>query len=215
VNRTPSSTTPSTAVRATDGAGAPGISPSVTGVVLAGGRGSRMGGIDKGLLAHAGRTLVEHQLDLLRPQVGALMISANRNLDRYAAFGVPVIPDPVADFPGPLAGMLAALRAADTPWVVCVACDTLGLPGTLVRRLLDSAKEENRSAAYVADAQGPQYTVCALHTDLADPLDAALRAGRRAVREFLHAHQAACCRLADARLQNWNTPQSTQEKASC
>lgn len=187
----------------------------VTGVVLAGGRGSRMGGRDKGLLEYGGRTLVEHQLELLRPQVGALLISANRNLDRYAAYGVPVIRDSSADFPGPLAGMLAALRAARTPWVVCVACDTLGLPGSLVARLLASATEENRSAAYVADADGPQYTVCALRTTLADPLDAALRNGRRAVREFLHAQHAVCSVLADARLHNLNTPVHELETASC
>jgi molybdopterin-guanine dinucleotide biosynthesis protein A len=187
----------------------------VTGVVLAGGRGSRMGGRDKGLLAYNGRTLVEHQLELLRPQVDTLLISANRNLDCYAVHGVPVIRDSIADFPGPLAGMLAALHVASTPWVVCVACDTLGLPGSLVARLLASATEENRSAAYVADAEGPQYTVCALRTTLADPLEAALRSGRRAVREFLHAQHAACSTLADTRLRNLNTPQPALETVSC
>ncbi len=190
-------------------------SEPVTGVILAGGRGARMGGRDKGLIEYNGRPLVEHQLELLRPQVDALMISANRNLDRYAAYGVAVVNDATPDFPGPLAGMLAALRAAQTPWVVCVACDTLGLPGTLVERLLASATKESRSAAYVADADGPQFAICALRTDLADPLDVALRHGRRAVREFLGAQQAVRCLLADTRLHNLNSPLHATETATC
>ncbi|TJY58179.1 molybdenum cofactor guanylyltransferase [Sinimarinibacterium sp. CAU 1509] len=188
---------------------------TVTGVILAGGQGARMGGRDKGLIEYKGRPLVEHQLELLRPQVGALMISANRNLDRYAVYGVPVVSDATPDFRGPLAGMLAALRAARTPWVVCVACDTLGLPGTLVECLLDSAKEENSSAAYVADASGAQYTVCALHTTLADPLDDALRHGRRAVREFLGAQRAARSLLAGTQLHNLNSLLPATETPSC
>src|SRR5581483_1360528 len=83
--------------------------PGVTGVVLAGGRGTRMGGADKGLVELHGRPLAAHALDRLRPQVDALLISANRNHDRYAALGAPVIADASSTFDGPLAGMLAAL----------------------------------------------------------------------------------------------------------
>jgi molybdenum cofactor guanylyltransferase len=112
----------------------------ITGLVLAGGRGSRMGGIDKGLQVLGTRTLVEHALERLRPQVSALAINANRHLEAYARFGVPVWPDAEADYPGPLAGMLAGLQACTTEWLVTVPCDTPALPPDLVARLFAAAQ---------------------------------------------------------------------------
>ena len=90
----------------------------ITGLVLAGGRGSRMGGVDKGLQPHAGLPLVMHALTRLGPQVGQLMINANRNLGAYESFGVPVWPDTVPDYAGPLAGFLVGLEHCETPWLV-------------------------------------------------------------------------------------------------
>jgi len=111
----------------------------ITGLVLAGGRGSRMGGVDKGLQHYKGRPLVQHVLDRLGPQVGGLMINANRHLDAYAAFGVPVWPDTLADYPGPLAG----LAHCPTPDLASVPCDSPLFPTDLVARL---------AAALAADA---------------------------------------------------------------
>jgi molybdopterin-guanine dinucleotide biosynthesis protein A len=101
-------------------------SSDITGLILAGGRGSRMGGVDKGLQSHRGTTLVQHTLERLRPQVGSVMINANRNLDVYATLGAPVRPDALADFPGPLAGMLAGLEHCDTAWLATVPCAAPG-----------------------------------------------------------------------------------------
>ena len=92
----------------------------ITGVVLAGGRGSRMGGIDKGLQGHLGIPLALHAVQRLSPQVGAVMVSANRHLETYASFGVPVWPDAMADHPGPLAGFLVGLEHCNTPYLVTV-----------------------------------------------------------------------------------------------
>src|SRR3954467_2445754 len=103
----------------------------ITGLVLAGGRGSRMGGVDKGLQLHLGEPLARHALDRIAPQVGPRMISANRNLDAYRAMGVPVWPDAVSDYAGPLAGLLAGLQHADTPWLVTVPCDSPDFPDDL------------------------------------------------------------------------------------
>jgi len=86
----------------------------VTGVVLAGGRSQRMGGQDKGLVELAGRTMIEHVVAALRPQVGALIINANRNQETYARLGYPVVPDGVGDYFGPLAGMASAMQKAGT-----------------------------------------------------------------------------------------------------
>ena len=107
----------------------------ITGLVLAGGRGSRMGGVDKGLQNHHGVPLALHALLRLAPQVGLTMINANRNLAAYESMGVPVWPDALADFAGPLAGFLAGLEHCDTPYLVTVPCDSPRFPEDLVARL--------------------------------------------------------------------------------
>lgn len=180
----------------------------VTGVVLAGGRGLRMGGADKGLIEVDGRCLVEHLLDALRPQVGPLMISANRNLARYAAFGATVVRDARPDFAGPLAGIAASARQAGTDWIVCVPCDTRNPPADLVERLMDAARRAAVDAAYAEDVEGPQYVVCALRTRLADALADAAGSPRRAVRDFLKAHAAVAVRFDDWRCTNLNSPEA-------
>lgn len=178
----------------------------VTGLVLAGGRGLRFGGMDKGLVEFRGRTLVEHQLQLLAPQVSRVLISANRNVACYRSFGVDVVGDTVADWPGPLAGMLAGARVAGTPWIACAPCDTLGAPFDSVARLLDAADEANAPAAYAVGDEGPQYPLCVLHTRLADVLQAAVESGRRAVRDFLQMQRAVAVDFRDCRLRNINHP---------
>ena len=92
----------------------------ITGMVLAGGRGSRMGGVDKGLQGFRGMPLAMHALFRLQPQVGETMINANRNLAAYESMGVPVWPDALPDYPGPLAGFLAGLERCETPYLVVV-----------------------------------------------------------------------------------------------
>jgi molybdenum cofactor guanylyltransferase len=164
----------------------------ITGLVLAGGRGSRMGGVDKGLVEFNGRTLVERVIDRIRPQVGTLMISANRNVDVYRAFGHPVLLD-AADgleaFPGPLAGLLAGLRAAATPWLATVPCDAPFLPADLVSRLVSSLGRSRAAMASVGDRAEPVF--CLVHIDLADELAAALANGERRAEAWLRSIGAA------------------------
>jgi molybdopterin-guanine dinucleotide biosynthesis protein A len=102
----------------------------ITGMVLAGGRGSRMGGVDKGLQGFRGMPLAMHALFRLQPQVGEMMINANRNLAAYESMGVPVWPDALPEYPGPLAGFLAGLERCETPYLVVVPCDTPLFPKT-------------------------------------------------------------------------------------
>ena len=111
----------------------------ITGLILAGGRGSRMGGVDKGLQNHLGMPLAMHALLRLGPQVGEIMINANRNLGAYEAMGVPVWPDTLPDYAGPLAGFLAGLEHCETPYLVTVPCDSPLFPDDLVQRLATSA----------------------------------------------------------------------------
>ncbi len=122
----------------------------VTGLVLAGGRGSRMGGVDKGLQIHQGVPMALHVLLRLGPQVGELMINANRNLGAYESMGAPVWPDALPDYPGPLAGFLAGLERCDTPYLVTVPCDSPLFPDDLVARLAAALEAEGAEIAMAA-----------------------------------------------------------------
>ena len=114
----------------------------ITGIVLAGGRGSRMGGVDKGLQLYNGMPLAKHAIQQLQPQVGTMLINANRNLDVYqtwgAQFSADVVVDELADFAGPLAGFLVGLQHCKTPFLMTVPCDTPRFPKNLVARLSEA-----------------------------------------------------------------------------
>lgn len=147
----------------------------ITGVILAGGRGSRMGGVDKGLQNFNGMPLALHTLMRLQPQVGEVMINANRNLGAYESFGVPVWPDVLADYAGPLAGFLTALERCETPWLTTVPCDTPLFPHDLVGRLAKAAYEQQAEIAMAAareeDGQiRTQPVFCLVHTQLMESL---------------------------------------------
>lgn len=160
--------------------------PAVTGLVLAGGRGSRMGGVDKGLQLHAGLPLAQHALQRLRPQVDALMLNANRNLETYCAMGVAVWPDAWPEYPGPLAGMAAGLAHCATPWLVTVPCDTPRFPADLVERLCIAALAQDAEAAMVTTLEPDgslqrQPVFCLLHVSVRASLEAFLRQGQRKI----------------------------------
>ena len=168
---------------------------TVTGLVLAGGRGSRMGGVDKGLQPFRGQPLVQHAIERLRPQVGELMVNANRNLPQYQAFGVPVHPDALPDFPGPLAGFLAGLEHCRTPWLVTVPCDTPLFPLDLVQRLVRAAEAAD---AEIAMASAPeedgalraQPVFCLVRGALLDSLVRFTASGGRKIDAWTAQHRA-------------------------
>ncbi|MBS1145612.1 MAG: molybdenum cofactor guanylyltransferase [Proteobacteria bacterium] len=158
--------------------------PDVTGVILAGGLGRRMGGVDKGLQLLNGKALVRHVAERLAPQVGALMINANRSQAEYVALGYPVLADAIPDFAGPLAGLHAALVASATPLVLTVPCDSPYLPLDLVARLYAGMREKGADLA-IARADGRVHPVfCLCRTSLAPQLAAFLNEGGRRVMEW-------------------------------
>jgi molybdopterin-guanine dinucleotide biosynthesis protein A len=122
----------------------------ITGVILAGGRGSRMGGVDKGLQNFRGMPLALHTMMRLAPQVGEIMINANRNLGAYESFGAPVWPDGNQEFAGPLAGFLVGLEHCETPYLVTVPCDTPLFPQDLVERLFEALERDDADVAMAA-----------------------------------------------------------------
>ena len=168
------------------------------GVVLAGGRGSRMGGVDKASLILGGRRLIDHALDRLRPQAGALAISANGEASRFAALGSPVLPDAESDYAGPLAGILAAMDWAagiGADRLVTVPVDSPFFPLDLAARLESARAEAGAPIALAAMAEpgggvAPHPVFGLWSTDLREDLRAALATGERRVRAWAGRHGA-------------------------
>jgi molybdopterin-guanine dinucleotide biosynthesis protein A len=156
----------------------------VAAVVLAGGQGRRMGGVDKGLIEYRGRPLIEWSLAALAPQVDELVVSANRNLETYAAYGYRVLPDTLPDYPGPLAGVLAAFDGVKADWLLVAPCDTPHLPADLAARLLAAARQANAVLAVAQDAARVHHSCFVVRTDQRDNLAAYLARGERAVRHW-------------------------------
>ena len=151
----------------------------ITGVILAGGRGRRMGGVDKGLLELRGRPLAAWVAERLMPQVDELLVSANRSGERYAAIGYRVVGDRIPDFAGPLAGLHAALTVAAHPLVATVPCDSPFLPADLVLRLFSGLTATDADVA-VARSGGRVHPVfCLCRRDQLPHLDAYLASGER------------------------------------
>jgi molybdopterin-guanine dinucleotide biosynthesis protein A len=181
----------------------------ITGLILAGGRGTRMGGIDKGLQTHLGVPLALHALERLRPQVGELMLNANRNLAAYRAMGAPVWPDEITDYPGPLAGMLAGLSHCSTPYLVTVPCDSPNFPIDLVAKLAAGLiLDGDMATAYTHEADGlrAQPVFCLMRVSLRDRLHDFIRSGERKTGLFAAQHHSVRVAFNDpAAFANANT----------
>lgn len=157
----------------------------ITGLILAGGRGSRMGHVDKGLQPFRGTPMALHVMLRLSPQVGDLMINANQNLAPYESFGAPVWPDEFGAFAGPLAGLQTGLNHCGTPYLVTTPCDTPFLPTDLVARLLAALQAADADLAVAVTGAGPSRqphpVCCLLKTTLLPQLSNYLQDGGRKV----------------------------------
>jgi molybdopterin-guanine dinucleotide biosynthesis protein A len=179
----------------------------VTGVLLAGGRGQRMGGVDKGWLSLGGIPLVQHALQRLSPQVGQVVISANRHVDRYRHLGYPVVSDPMPDYPGPLAGVLGALQTVSTPWVLLAPVDMPWLPADMLSRLANGIGEADIAVAH--DGERLQPLIALVRSSLREDLSQWLAAGGGKVVAWYDRHRWCQVDFSAhrARLSNLNTPQ--------
>ena len=173
----------------------------ITGLVLAGGRGSRMGGVDKGLQNHRGMPLALHALLRLQAQTGATLLNANRNLGAYESFGAPVWPDPIEDFAGPLAGFLAGLEHCETPYLVTVPCDTPDFPLDLVERLAAALDAQDADIAYATTLEDgceqAHPVFCLMKSALVESLVAFIHAGARKIDTWFAQHRAVGVRFDD------------------
>jgi molybdenum cofactor guanylyltransferase len=165
------------------------------GVLLAGGKSSRMGGVDKSLLPLAGRPILAHVIDRLRPQVPDLVIVANGDLSRFAGFDLPVVPDRIAGHAGPLAGVHAGIEwckanRPDCPFVITAAADTPFLPTDLVSRFGARLGQDEAELLVARSAAGLHPVFGLWPVALAADLEAALRRGDRKARDWVRAHGA-------------------------
>jgi molybdenum cofactor guanylyltransferase len=180
---------------------------AVSGVILAGGQGRRMGGVDKGLQPLRGKPMAQWALERLAPQVDEILINCNQNLDAYARFGYRVVPDEIGGFAGPLAGLHACLKAASHPLVVTVPCDSPFLPSDLVARLKNHLKEKDLAVAKTGDQPHPVFSL--VRKDVLANLEAFLRSGGRKIDAWyasLRTVEVSFDDEADA-FRNINTPE--------
>lgn len=178
----------------------------ITGIILAGGQASRMGGQDKGLMLLHGTPLYQHVLMRLSPQVDHLYINANRNISIYRQSGYPVFSDLPNQYAGPLAGILTALKTITSEWAIFAPCDVPHLPTDLVTRLWEG--KQAHLAAYANDGERDHPTLLLMHRSLAPALEAYLERGDRKLMLFLAAMNAISVSFADQPLafRNLNTP---------
>lgn len=161
---------------------------AITGIVLAGGRARRMGGMDKGLVPLCGRAMIEHVLDKLREQAGAVVINANRNIETYRAMGYPVAPDKDDSYSGPLAGMLSGMRAAGTPLCMTLPCDSPLVGTDIAKRLHGALQAAGADIAVAHDGERAHPVVTLMSTGLASSIDEFLEEGERKIDKWFDRH---------------------------
>jgi molybdenum cofactor guanylyltransferase len=189
---------------------------TVTGVILAGGRARRMGGMDKGLVPLNGHPMVEYALRALRPQVADIVINANRNHSRYGSYGYRIIADLIGDFSGPLAGMASAMSVVTTPYVVTVPCDSPLISPDLVERLQQALRGQAADLAVAHDGQRMQPVFALLPVRLLDNLREFLAGGERKIDRWYAQHTVALADFSDTAEMfiNINTPEDRDAVAA-
>ncbi|HEY0635765.1 MAG TPA: molybdenum cofactor guanylyltransferase MobA [Gammaproteobacteria bacterium] len=186
---------------------------TITAVILAGGQGSRMGGIDKGLVLFRNKPLIEHVLDTITPYVDNVLISANRSREQYERFGYPVLADSLPDYPGPLAGILTALENSTAELLLAVPCDTPLLPSDLVVRLSNALRSSGAEIAIPSDGTQLHAAILLMEHSVTGELRSYLRAGERKVQSWLQRHRTVQVDFSDApgAFANLNTLDELQE----
>ncbi len=169
----------------------------ITGVILAGGLGTRLNGDDKGLVEINTRAMVSYVIERFSPQVDALLINANRNLERYREFGFQVIPDAIQDYPGPLAGIGAALATAKSERIACAPCDCPFLPTDFVGRLVTAMDTAGAELSYAVSNGRPQPVFAVINCSLFDSLTDYVNEGGRKIMNWYRSLDAVAVDFGD------------------
>lgn len=180
----------------------------VTGVILAGGQGSRMGGLDKGLIEWQGRPLIEHLIAAFQTQLSSLVINANRNQAIYQSYGFPVISDQAPDYQGPLAGLATAMHTVETPYILTIPCDSFYLAPDFAARMLHVLNTSKADLVVAHDGEQLQPTYALVPIALLPNLEAFLTRGERQLRAWYQQQRMATVNCSDIAImfQNINTP---------
>ena len=186
---------------------------NITGVILAGGRATRMGGQDKGLIEIGGKTIVERIAHQLSTQVPIVLINANRNVDRYQEFGHSVVADELEHYQGPLAGMATALKSIESEWLLTVPCDGPFVADDYALKMMQAATGQSVRLAVATDGKRLQPVYALINKSLASSLDAFLQSGERKIdRWYAQESYASVSFRAQAQMfTNINTPEQLRE----
>ncbi|WP_353427938.1 molybdenum cofactor guanylyltransferase [Polynucleobacter sp. MWH-UH19D] len=188
----------------------------ITGLILAGGRAQRMGGIDKGLIPFHRKPLIETTIQRLKAQVGPILINANRNITKYAVYGYPVIMDETPDFSGPLAGFLMGLKNCKTPYLLTTPCDSPLFPEDLATKLASELEQANLDLVYTSskEADGKvwaQPVFCLMRANLQDSLISFLDKGDLKIDRWFKELKSGTVIFDNAQaFANANTPEELQ-----
>lgn len=188
----------------------------ISAVILAGGRARRMGGEDKGLVELGGRPLLDYIISALQPQVGEILVNANRNLERYRAFGYPVIEDIMGDFCGPLVGMATGMQATGNPWLLTVPCDSPFVPAQLAATLGHALVNEQAELSVAHDGVRMQPVFALLDCRLLPSLLDYLNGGGRKIDTWYAQHRLVLADFSSVpeTFLNLNSPEDKAELES-
>ncbi len=185
------------------------VIPELTGIILSGGKGERLDGRDKGLCDYQSKPLIQHCIDSLKPQVGTILISCNRNLNDYSVYGLKLVTDERVNYQGPLAGLEAGMRQCNTEYIVTWPVDTQPVPVNLVRQLHQALLDHKVDIAYLNQAHKAQYLIAVMRSNLQPSLTDYLNSRQRKVRDWYAMHKTvACSAFLDVEIKNLNTPES-------
>ena len=181
----------------------------ITAVIHAGGKARRMDGVDKGLINLNGRALIDYIISALRPQASDILINANRNLQQYSRYGLPVIADMLGGYFGPLVGMATGMHTTDRPYIVTLPCDSPLIPDTLVETLYRSLDEQQADISVAHDGTRMQPVFALLRCELLPDLLAYLDEGGRKIDTWYERQRLAIADFSDSTdtFLNLNTPQ--------
>lgn len=185
----------------------------ITVVILAGGKGRRMGGQDKGLVNYKNHSLIQHVIDAISLQTSQIVINANRNVDEYATFGYPVIEDTLTDFQGPLAGFLAAMSSVSTDYILTLPCDGPVITENYVAKMLQGLNQTEAELAIASDGNRMQPVYALIPLNLKSSLNQFLASGERKIDLWYQQHDFTLVEFeADSEIfTNINTPQDLKK----
>jgi molybdopterin-guanine dinucleotide biosynthesis protein A len=188
-------------------------SEHITGLILAGGRAQRIGGIDKGLIPFHGKPLIESAISRLKPQVSTILINANRSITKYSHYGYPVLMDETPDFSGPLAGFSVGLKHCKTPYLLTSPCDSPLLPTDLAEKMAHQLEDDDLELVFASSKEDDgktwsQPVFCLMKSDLQDSLNAFLSKGDLKIDRWFKELRSATVVFENAQaFANVNTPE--------